>query len=158
LLAVHAFLHQLGGLHQVGQEPAAQGQPGQALVVEQLGQAGQQSLAGQVQGEAADAFSQPIPAPWIGLGQLLGAPGQQGRCGQQAEAPAAARIGQGIEETLQARGAGAGEHIAHTHQPTRQAAPLQGQPQGLRLPVFAHEQAEVAGAQGPLFGVDRSVF
>ena len=33
LLAVHALLHQFGGLHQVGQEPAAQGQPGQPLVV-----------------------------------------------------------------------------------------------------------------------------
>jgi len=40
LLAVHALLHQFGGLHQVGQQSPTQGQPGQALVIEKLGQAG----------------------------------------------------------------------------------------------------------------------
>ena len=82
------------------------------------------------------------------MGELVRAPAQQGRCGQQAQAVGVGRIGEGIEKALQGRGTRAFEHIPLAHEPAGDAHVLKGLAQGFGLAMGAHQQAEIPRREG----------
>ena len=148
-LPVHLLLHQLGRLLQIGQGPSAQGQPGQGVAAEQLPHHRRQPLLRQALRQAGDGLRQLIPGLGPGAADPSGVPAHQRGSGQQPQSPRIAGTRQGVEQPLQGQRPLTGEHIALAHQPARQAAALQGDPQGLGLAVGVHQQAEVARLQRP---------